>query len=71
MTSPDHTPGHLYEQVLELAKREIDAMDNIKFVQINHLHPSNDLHLSQFTLKQFDDLPPGATEERQAAHCQT
>tara|TARA_B100001123_G_scaffold449661_1_gene615951 strand:- start:2977 stop:3714 length:738 start_codon:yes stop_codon:yes gene_type:complete len=24
MTSPDHTLGHLYEQVLELAKREID-----------------------------------------------
>ena len=57
----------VHDPAFELAKREIDAMDNIKFVQINHLHPSNELHLSQFTLKQFDDLPTGAAEERQAA----
>ncbi len=57
----------VYEPAFELAKREVDTMDDIRFVQTNHLHPSNELHLSQFKVKRFNDLPPSVMEERQAA----
>ena len=57
----------VYEPAFELAKREIDTMDPIRFVQTNHLHPDNSLHVSQFKVKRFDDLPPNVIEAQQAA----
>ncbi len=60
----------VYDPAFELAKREIDTMDPIRFVQINHLHPNNNLHLSQFRVSQFNDLPPSAIEEQRTA-CRT
>lgn len=56
----------VYDPAFELAKQEAAAMD-VRFVQINHLHPSNDLHLKQFDVRRFDDLPPGAREATAAA----
>jgi predicted dehydrogenase len=50
----------VYDPAFELAKREVDAMDNVRFVQINHLHPDNSLHLLQFHLERFDDIPTEA-----------
>ncbi len=57
----------VYEPAFEMAKREVDAMDDIRFVQTNHLHPSNELHLSHFKVKKFNDLPPSMMEERREA----
>ena len=57
----------VYEPAFELAKREVDTMDDVRFVQTNHLHPSNELHLSHFKVKRFNDLPPSVMEERHAA----
>lgn len=49
-------------------------METIRFVQVNHLHPDNTLHLQQFPVKRFEDLPDGAIAEtraaRDAARCQ-
>ncbi len=61
----------VYEPGFELAQQAVGRMDDIRFVQINHLHPDNRLHLQQFDLERFDDHPPGsleaATEARRAA----
>ena len=57
----------VYDPAYERAKREVEAMDDIRFVQVNHLHPNNDLHLRQFNLKRFDDLPADAGMQRQEA----
>ena len=54
----------IYDPAFLMAKQEIDAMDDYHFVQINHLHPHNELHLAQFRLRYFDDVPASAAEER-------
>jgi len=52
----------VYDPAFEMAKQEVDDMDNIRFVQVNHLHPNNALHLSQFRIQRFADIPPDAHE---------
>ena len=56
----------VYDPAFELAKREAAAMD-VRFVQINHLHPNNALHLQQFDVRRFDDLPQGLMQATNAA----
>ena len=51
----------VYDPAFERAKREAADMD-VRFVQINHLHTDNDLHLRQFDVRRFDDLPAGAMQ---------
>ncbi len=46
----------VYDPAFELAKQEAAGMD-VRFVQIHHLHPDNALHLQQFDVRRFDDLP--------------
>jgi alpha-galactosidase len=55
----------VYDPAFEIAKQQVDVMDNIRFVQVNHLHPNNALHLRQFRIQRCDDIPPGAYD---AAH---
>ncbi len=50
----------VHDPAFQLAKHEVDAMDDFRFVQINHLHPNNSLHLSQFDVQRFDDVPSEA-----------
>jgi predicted dehydrogenase len=57
----------IYDPAYELAKREVEAMGDVRFVQINHLHPDNALHLRQFHLQRFRDLPAGAMDDVRAA----
>ena len=52
-----HDPGY------QFARNEILAMSDIRFIQVNHLHPGNDGHLKEYTLYAFDDIP-GAVIER-------
>ena len=49
----------VYDPAFETAKAEVDGMADIRYVQVNHLHPDNRLHLRQYRLKRFDDLPAG------------
>lgn len=57
----------LYDPAYELAKREVDRMEEIRFVQANHLHPDNALHLRQYRIARFDDLPAEVLEDARAA----
>ncbi len=57
----------VYDPAFEIARREVDRMDSIRFIQINHLHPDNSLHLRNFRLKRFDDIPDGQSPRRAAA----
>ena len=61
----------VYDPAFELVEREVAGMDNIRFVQVNHLHTDNSHHLDQFRLHRFDDVPEqmGAelAEQRRAA----
>ena len=50
----------LFEPAYELAQREVAGIDDVRFVQVNHLHPNNDLHVRQFRTRRFDDLPEAA-----------
>jgi predicted dehydrogenase len=57
----------VYDPAFELAKEAVAQMEAIRFVQINHLHPNNALHLQQFHLERFDDIPPEAGEAMRMA----
>lgn len=48
----------VYDPAYEYAKAKVDEMDNIQFVQVNHLHPDNSLHVGQFHVERFDDVSP-------------
>ena len=54
----------VYDPAFETAKAEVDGMSDIRFVQVNHLHPDNRLHLRQYRLKRFDDLPAAPWRRR-------
>lgn len=57
----------VYDPAFETAKREVEGMGSIRFVQVNHLHPDNALHLKQFGIRRFDDTPEGSVEARRVA----
>ncbi len=57
----------LFEPAFETARREVATIDDVRFVQVNHLHPDNALHVRQFRTRKFDDLPGGAIEETATA----
>ena len=57
----------VHDPAFQFAKREVDTMDSYRFVQINHLHPNNSLHLSQFDVERFNDVSPDAFKPASAA----
>jgi predicted dehydrogenase len=50
-----HDPGYLY------ARDRVREMTDARFVQVNHLHPNNDLHLKEFKVLRFADFPAEAS----------
>lgn len=60
----------VYDPAFLMAQREVAAMDTVRFVQVNHLHVDNNLHLAQFQLKGFDDIPEEAVAAQHAARRQ-
>lgn len=57
----------VYDPAFQYAQRQVEAMSDIQFVQVNHLHPDNDLHLRQFDVRSFNDVPQDLIESAQAA----
>jgi predicted dehydrogenase len=53
----------LFDPGYEHAKQTVGTMDSIRFVQVNHLHPNNDLHVRQFDVRRFDDIPAEAVQQ--------
>ena len=57
----------IFDPGYEYARREIESMENVQFVQVNHLHPNNDLHVRQFNVEGFNDIPQAAFDARTIA----
>ena len=57
----------VHDPAFQFAKREVETMESYRFVQINHLHPNNSLHLSQFDVERFSDVSPDAFKPAGAA----
>jgi predicted dehydrogenase len=51
-----HEPAYIF------ARQRVREMADVRFIQVNHLHPDNGLHLEEFTIHRFDDVPAGAAE---------
>ena len=49
------------------AETRVRAMEDVRFVQVNHLHPDNRVHLARFPLLRFDDVPVDVRAEAMAA----
>lgn len=49
-----HDPAYRY------AADRVKEMSDIRFVQVNHLHPDNGLHLAQFRVHRPSDLAPSS-----------
>lgn len=56
----------VYDPAFELAQQAVRDIDQIRFVQVNHLHPDNALHLRQFEIRRFDDYPVDLVERTRA-----
>ena len=57
-----HDPAYRY------AKARVERMEDIRFVQVNHLHPDNRVHLARFSLVRGDDVPSSARAELEAEY---
>ena len=53
----------LYEPAFEAAVPEVRNIEDVHFVQVNHLHPDNSLHIGQFRTRRFDDVPAALGEQ--------
>lgn len=57
-----YDPAYIYAQA------RIREMTDIRFVQVNHLHPDNALHINRFKVHRFDDIPLEVREEADNEH---
>src|SRR5919204_1401282 len=59
-----------HEPAYRFAQRQVAEMSDVRFIQVNHLHPDNDLHTAKFKVHRFADIP-GEVIERSRAEQQT
>ena len=45
-----------HEPAYRFAQRQVAEMSDVRFVQVNHLHPDNDLHTAEFRVHRFGDI---------------
>ncbi len=57
-----------HEPAYQFAQARVAEMSDIRFIQINHLHPDNDLHTAEFKVHRFDDIPAGVRKQSRADH---
>jgi predicted dehydrogenase len=46
-----------HEPAYQFAQARVSEMSDVRFIQVNHLHPNNDLHTNEFKVRRFDDIP--------------
>jgi len=51
-----------HEPAYQFARARVSAMTDVRFVQVTHLNPDNDLHTHEFKVHRFADLPAGVRE---------
>ena len=49
-----------HEPAYQYAQARVREMADARFIQVNHLHPDNSLHLAEFRAHRFDDVPAEA-----------
>ncbi|HEU5326686.1 MAG TPA: Gfo/Idh/MocA family oxidoreductase [Thermomicrobiales bacterium] len=54
-----------HEPAYQFAQARVRAMRDIRFVQVNHLHPDNDLHTAEFKVRRFNDIAASVREDWQ------
>lgn len=54
-----------HEPAYQFVQRRVAAMDDVRFIQVNHLHPDNGLHTAEFKVRRFDDIPASVREDWQ------
>ncbi len=57
-----------YEPAYNYARERVREMSDVRFIQVNHLHPDNGLHVSEFDVLRFDDLPASVLDSSQTEH---
>src|SRR5262249_4822718 len=57
-----------YDPAYRYAQARVQAMSDVRFIQVNHLHPDNSLHLAEFRVHRFDDVPVAAREVADGEH---
>ncbi len=45
-----------YEPAYQYAQARVREMSDVRFIQVNHLHPDNSMHLAEFPVRRFGDL---------------
>jgi predicted dehydrogenase len=55
-----------HEPAYQFARAKVQAMQDVRFIQVNHLHPNNALHLAEFKRHRVDDLPASVVEAGRA-----
>ena len=56
----------IFDPAFVYAEKQVRQMENIRYVQVNHFHCDNALHVRQFDIRCFDDLPPRDMKAMQA-----
>jgi predicted dehydrogenase len=51
-----------HEPAYRFAQARVREMSDVRFIQVNHLHPDNSLHTAEFKVRRFDDIPQSALE---------
>jgi predicted dehydrogenase len=52
-----------YDPAFLFARARIGEMSDVRFIQVNHLHPDNSLHIARFNIHRAQDLPPAIREK--------
>ncbi|MCY3784472.1 MAG: Gfo/Idh/MocA family oxidoreductase [Chloroflexi bacterium] len=55
-----------YDPAFRFAQRRVAEIDDVRFIQVNHLHPDNALHLATFDYHVPSDLPAEVIEAGRA-----
>jgi predicted dehydrogenase len=57
-----------YDPAYRYAQARVREMADVRFIQVNHLHPDNSLHLAEYRIHRFDDVPAAAREATEETH---
>lgn len=52
-----------HEPAYQFAQARVGEMSDVRFIQVNHLHPDNNLHTAEFKVVRFDDVPRSVIED--------
>ncbi len=57
-----------HEPAYRFAQQRVREMSDVRFIQVNHLHPDNNLHTAEFKVYRFVDIPAEVIERGRSEH---